>query len=1019
MNKYSWFLTLLGITSYSVPLFGHDIARYRTTNEERILVERFPCSLLESTIQQQTILITGTVKDANGVMPGVTISVKGKTTVSLTDSSGEFTINAEPTDILVFSFIGYKTLEMPIGGQTTFNVILAEAEEYLQEVTVNAGYYKVKDKERTGSIAKITSKDIETQPVSNVLATMQGRMAGVNITQTTGVPGGAFDVQIRGLNSVRAAGNNPLYIIDGVPYSSDPIGTGINSAVLPKAPNPLNSINPEQVESIEVLKDADATAIYGSRGANGVILITTKKGKTGATQFKARLSTGVGSVTRSINLLNTEQYLAMREEAFLNDGFETLPDEAYDVNGTWSRNRNTDWQKELFGGTAYITDAQLSMSGGSAQTQFLVGGSINKQTTVYAGDFAYKKSNLHLNIRHTSQDQKFKASFSAGYTLQDNNQPRVDIMTEALQLAPNAPELRDANGALNWENSTWENPLRHYEGEYKATTYDLIANGMLSYQLLPSLELRSSFGYTDLRNAERTATPSTMFDPAFGVSSMLSSLIVSGANRTSWIAEPQLNWIGSFGKAKVTLLVGGSFQSQSGSQLSQYAEGFSSNSLINNIGAAANVFTVTSENTEYRYQAFFGRANFVWDEKYILNLTGRRDGSSRFGPGKQYANFGAAGIAWIFSKEKLFSNSRVLSFGKFRASYGITGNDQIGNYQYLETYGPSGLLYDGVMGLEPTRLFNPNFGWETNRKIETALELGFLKDRIFMTAAWYRNTSGNQLTGIPLPGTTGFSVLQANLDATVQNRGLELSLRTVNVETKNFQWTTSLNFTQERNRLVEFPGLETSTYKNTYAIGQPLNIRKMYHFTGVDTQTGLYTFEDVNRDGRITSAEDKKQVVDFTPDYYGGLQNELRYQNWQLGFLFQFVKQQNFNSVVLFGAPGTTNQPTTVLDRWQEPGDVSEHQRFTSGNNSAAMSAYNRYRDSDAAVTDASYVRLKNISLSYTLPEKAIPQVKCRVFVEAQNLLTFTKYEGADPEFKSYGYLPPLKVISAGLQFNF
>ncbi|WP_245569854.1 SusC/RagA family TonB-linked outer membrane protein [Flavobacterium soli] len=1014
MKNNLLFLSCMGISLCGFPAAAGE----RTHGRAGLECPKGLTALLD-TFPLQTITITGTVRDAAGPLPGVTVRVKGNRTVTLTDSEGRYAIMAETGDVLLFSYVGYREYEVTVTTANIIDAILQEDATSLQEVTVNAGYYRVTDRERTGSIAKITSKEIGTQPVTNVLATMQGRMAGVNITQTTGVPGGSFDIQIRGLNSVRTGGNSPLYIVDGVPYAADAIGTGINSAVLPYAPSPLNSLNPEQVESIEVLKDADATAIYGSRGANGVVLITTKKGKAGATRYNVDVSTGMGSITRRIDLLDTAQYLAMREEAFRNDGIGEFPAQAYDVNGTWDRNRNTDWQRELLGQTAHITNAQLSMSGGTAQTQFLVGGSFNRQGTVYDGDFAYRKSNLHLQLGHASADQRFKASFSAGYTLQDNNQPRVDLMVEALRLAPNAPDLYDADGELNWEGSTWENPLRHYEGQYGATTRDLMANSTLSYLLLPGLELRSGFGYTTLRNAERTAAPSTMFDPAFGVTSAASSLIVSAADRSSWIAEPQLHWKGRLGKARLELLVGATFQSQGGSQLAQYAEGFSSNSLIRNIGAASNLFTVTSDNTEYRYQAFFGRANLIWDDRYILNLTGRRDGSSRFGPGKQFANFGAAGVAWLFSREALLKDSNVLSHGKLRGSYGVTGSDQIGDYQYLDTYAPSGVLYGGVMGLRPTRLFNPDFGWETNRKMEAALELGFLRDRIMLTAGWYRNTSGNQLAGIPLPGTTGFNIIQANLEATVQNRGLELTLQAVNMQGRDFKWTSSLNFTQERNKLVEFPGLETSTYRNTYAIGQPLNIRKMYHFTGVDPETGLYTFEDVNGDGRLTAAEDKKQVVDFTPAYYGGLHNDLRYGNWQLGFLFQFVRQQNFNSAVNFGAPGTSNQPVTALDRWQEPGDVSDHQRFTSGSNGAAMSAYNRYRDSDAAVSDASYVRLRNLSISYTLPATALKGVQCRMFVEGQNLLTFTKFEGADPEFKAAGYLPPLKVISAGMQFNF
>jgi len=324
--------------------------------------------------------------------------------------------------------------------------------------------------------------------------------------------------------------------------------------------------------------------------------------------------------------------------------------------------------------------------------------------------------------------------------------------------------------------------------------------------------------------------------------------------------------------------------------------------------------------------------------------------------------------------------------------------------------------YGGVVGMQPTRLFNPAFGWETNKKFEVALETGFLKDRLFLTTGFYDNRSSNQLTGIPLPGTTGFSSLLANLDATVQNRGWEFTLRTSNIQSKNFSWTTNINFTIAKNKLLSFPDLAGSTYANQLVIGQPLNIQMVYHFTGVNPQTGGYTYEDVNGDGQITTA-DKQTVRDFNPKYYGGLQNSLKYKRWQLDFLFQFVKQMNYNSSVYFGLPGSqNNQPTSVLDHWTQPGSVSSTMGYTTGTNSAAVDGYYKYFESDGAISDASYVRLKNISLSYDLPLK---DFACKVFFEGQNVLTFTHYNGADPEFLSAGYLPPLKVMTAGVQFSF
>lgn len=962
--------------------------------------------------------IQGTVTDGSTPLPGVTIAVKGKThTAAITDYSGQYRIAASAQDTLVVSFIGFKTAVIPVAGRSTIAIVLQFDTTTLQEVRVNAGYYSVKESERTGSIARITAKDIETQPVTNVLATMQGRMAGVSITQTTGVPGGGFDIKIRGQNSLRTDSNAPLYIIDGVPYASDPIGYNQTATTYPTATSPLNNINPDAIESIEILKDADATAIYGSRGANGVVLITTKKGKAGKTTFTINASTAAGTVTKFMKLMHTAEYLDMRKQAYLNDNIATYKARDYDINGTWDQNRYTDWQEELLGGTAQIQDIQGTVSGGSEKTQFLLSGSYHTESTVFVGDFLYQRGGSQFNLNHHSDDSKFRLTFSAGYTIQDNDMPAFDFSTEARSLAPNAPALYNADGSLNWANGTWNNPLRNLNAKHESQTNDLVANTVLSYELLPGLNLKTSLGYTNLSTTETRTAPSSVFNPANNVSSARSSLYQNDTKRSSWIAEPQLNWNKTLGDGKLDVLLGSTFQNQITKKLYQNGNGFSSNSLIYNLAAATYITVLLNDETVYKYQAFFGRVNYNWQEKYIINCTARRDGSSRFGPGNQFASFGAVGAAWLFSNEDFLKNSSWFSFGKLRGSYGTTGNDQIGDYQFLNTYTTTGISYNGAVGLEPTRLYNEDFGWETNTKLEVALEAGFLKDRIFTTAAWYQNRSSNQLTGIPLPGTTGFNVLQANLDAVVENKGLELTLRTVNFNLDNFNWTTSLNLTFARNRLLSFPGLESSSYSQQYRVGEPLNIKLLYRYTGIDAQNGVYQFEDLNGDGKISFPDDQQFVSDLNPKYYGGFQNQLSYKNWKLDLLFQFVNQKN-RTYAMGYAGVMSNQSIKMNDSWSSANQNAVYQRYTTGANSAAVSANYLYSRSDASVTDASFVRLKNIALSYQVPLQS-SAMQCKILFQGQNLLTFTKYEDGDPEFITAGFLPPLKVISTGIQLTF
>lgn len=962
--------------------------------------------------------VQGIITDGNAPLPGVTISVRGRADVNfITDYTGHYSISAGINDTLAVSFMGFKTKLIPVSGRNKIDIVLQYDTTTLQEVKVNAGYYSVKESERTGSIARITSKDIENQPVTNVLATMQGRMAGVSIIQTTGVPGGGFDIKIRGQNSIRSDGNNPLYIIDGVPYASDPIGYNQTSSTFPTVTSPLNSINPDTIESIEILKDADATSIYGSRGANGVVLITTKKGKGGKTVVSIKATTGAGTVTKFMKLMNTEQYLVMRKQAFVNDGLTQYNPWDYDVNGTWDQNRETDWQKEFLGGTSQITDLQATLSGGSDKTQFLLSGTYHTESTVFPGQYMYKKGGTQFNMSHRSEDNRFKLTFSAGYNIQDNDQPAYDLTASSRYLAPNAPALYDASGNLNWENGTWQNPLRYRDAQFRSKTNDLVTSAVLSYNLLDNLVLKSNFGFTDLRHQETRTSPSTIYNPAYQLTSAFSGIYLNNTDRQSWIVEPQISWEKEMTFGKVNILAGGTFQSQSTERLYQFGSGYTSNDLIYDLASATTVRVLYSDDALYKYQAFFGRINYNWQDRYIVNLTGRRDGSSRFGPGNQFANFGAVGVAWIFTKEGFLKDISWLSFGKLRGSYGTTGNDQIGDYQFLDTYTSSGFNYDSNVGLQPSRLYNPDFGWETNKKIEAALEMGFLQDKIFLTAAWYQNRSSNQLVGIPLAGTTGFQSMQANLDAVVQNTGFEFTVRTQNFNTQNFKWSTSLNLTFARNKLISFPGLSASPYKEQYRIGEPLNIELNYNYTGIDNQRGVYLFEDINKDGIISFPEDRQSVVDFNPQYFGGLQNVLSYRRLKLDFLFQFVKQDTrsyYNGVT----GQMSNQPQSAAVSWTKPGDIASQQIYTSGYNGDAVTANYLFRQSTGSITDGSFIRLKNVALSYDLP-LSLKSTQCQIILQGQNLLTFTKYKDGDPEFIGSRSLPPLKIITAGIQLTF
>ena len=453
--------------------------------------------------------VTGTVKDANDVpLPGVNILIKGTNQGTQTDFDGNFSIKASKGDVIVFTYVGTKTIEKTVGVDDFSSITMESDSSELDEVVL-VGYGNQKRSDITTAIATMSTENLDERPITKVDQALIGQMAGVRVKQTSGLPGAGFDIQIRGVGSI-SAGNQPLYVIDGFPLepSGQSRGGGFSTG------NPLANLNPNDIESIQVLKDAAAAAIYGSRGANGVVLITTKKGKAGKTRFDAHLSTSLGQVSHFMDLMDTRQYLEVRREGVNNDGLDGfLGVPAYDFYWPditlWDQNRYTDWQRELIGGTAYRNNAQLSVSGGSDRTQFLVSGAYLKETTVFPGDANYKRASVHNNINHRSDNDRFRLNLSTSYTREDNLLPRSDLSFQAYTLAPNAPALFDEDGNLNWENNTWDNPLAGLEEKFGMKTSTVLANALVSYELLEDFEVRASMGYTDYRLDSYRTLPSS------------------------------------------------------------------------------------------------------------------------------------------------------------------------------------------------------------------------------------------------------------------------------------------------------------------------------------------------------------------------------------------------------------------------------------------------------------------------------------------------------------------------------
>jgi TonB-linked SusC/RagA family outer membrane protein len=981
--------------------------------------------------------VTGVITGSDGKpLSGASVAVKNSKNSTATNAAGVFTLNVNHGDILVISHIGYAPKEFKIsssnlsGGKIPFSITLEISNSPLDEVQI-IGYGQTTRRLNTGNVYKVTAEEIEKQPIANFLQALEGRVPGLLITQQSGVPGSNFTVQIRGQNSI-LNGNTPLYIVDGIPYSSDNLNqvlsgyTGTGYATAPGSAaglgglSPLNNINPADLESIEILKDADATAIYGSRGANGVILITTKKGMIGPLAVSANVNYGTNVPTRLMKFMNTQQYLEMRKEAFTNDKTTPNPSNDYDLL-SWDQNKYTDWTKALVTNLSSTQNAQLSVSGGTIQTRYQLGLDYSRQNPPYGGNFSDNRGTVRFNINNTSLNRKFTMGFSSSYSLDYNNLPGMDQYAN-VNLAPNAPDMFNADGSLKWTNYV-SNPYASLLRPYKATTKNLMANVQLGYKIIDGLNIKASLGYTNTQFNEVRNNPASSFLPTtYNLTQANSTWGNNGGD--TWIFEPQAEYTRRLLGGKIDVLVGSTMQGNI-SQGQIISGVFKTDAFLNNINAAITK-TISNSYSKYDYAAVFGRFGYNFDNKYVLNLTGRRDGSSRFGPDRQMANFGAVGAAWIFSEERIIKYGLpFLSFGKFRTSYGITGSDQIANYRYLESYTPnSAFSYQGLNGLTPTRLTNPDFSWESNKKLEAAAELGFAKDRITLSASWFRNRSSNQLVDVPLSPATGNVSVQANLPATVQNTGWEFMLNSTNVHAKDFTWKTAFTMTISRNKLVSFPNLDKSSYSNTYIVGQPVTILKLFKFAGVNPTTGMYQF--VNKKGVTTSTPtygvDNYVVFNPNPNFYGGIQNSLTYKGISLDIFVQYQKQKGRNLVA--GWPNmigsANNLPLIFLDRWQKPGDVKPIQKYTEMYGATATAGV-AASNSDQGWSDASFVRIKNVAISYVLNPKRMKKLfikSAKVYAQAQNLFTFSSYLGADPETQGL-VLPPMKTVSGGVQLTF
>lgn len=971
------------------------------------------------------VTVSGKVTDPQGnPLVGANVSVKGSSVGTRTDELGRFTLNSIAADaVLEISYVGFDPQTIHVKGKTLFTVSLGQKLAELDEAVIIA-YGKTSRRFTTGNIATVKAADIEKQPIQNPLLALQGRVPGIEVNQLTGMNGGNVSIRIQGRNSIRS-GLNPFIVVDGMPFPTQLIGTevGYEASIL-QGGSPLNYINPDDIESIDVLKDADATAIYGSRAANGAILITTKKGKAGRTKVTINMQQGWGRVANKVDMLDTRQYLDMRYGAFRRNNI-LWTSSSFSANDlkVWDTTRYTDWQKELIGGTAKYTNISTSISGGVPTLTYQIGATYYRQTNVFPSEFDNKKGSAHFSINGASTNQRLKVQLIGNYMLDDNQLPGSDLTYTALLMEPNAPPIYKKDGTLNWApdasgRSTWTNPLVSSLFQvFKNVTRNLVSNLNVSFRLIQGLEIRSNLGYTNLQSLQYKPSKLEAYAPERRITAQRSATW-GNRNMESWIIEPMLQYNRSFGQGKLDGLIGATVQKNNYFFQQVSGSGFYTDQSMKTLTAASTISSILSTSGNNRYSAAFGRLGYNWDDKYLISLTVRRDGSNSYGEKSRYSNFGSAGVGWIFSQEKFISKIiPFLSFGKVRTSYGITGNDQITEFSYLSVYAINNpdVLYQNSIGLYATNIPNPYLKWERTNKWQTGVDLGLWQDRLLLGVTYTRNRSTNQLIGYLLPSFSGFTSYTKNFPATVQNTGWEFTLNTQNFKGKNVSWTTNINLTLPRNKLVRFPGIELTTYAsgaNGVVLGEPLGVIRTFAFGGVNPTNG-----------RLISDPNFRYVfVSPLTSYYGGISNKIVYKSLQFDFLIQFVRKKAMkdfywgNGVQYPGtfSAGNSNQPVSVINRWQKPGDNTDIPPY-------ATSLFANVSGYDAAYNeDASFVRLKSIALSWQLPVTWLKKVAIKggsVYFHGQNLFVITNYLGMDPETGATN-LPPLQTWTTGIQLE-
>lgn len=1039
------------------------------------------CLFLAGSAQAQERSITGkvVVSGLGEPLPGVTVQVKGKNLAVSTDAGGGYSIRAQSGDVLEFKSVGYEQTEVTVGSQSVYNVSMTYSVQALNSVVV-VGYGTKRKRDLTGSVVSLSPKELQPGPAASFDQMMQGKVAGAQITQTTGSPGGNVNVVIRGINSI-TGGNQPLYVIDGYAIGAGGSGSdlsnfngnsysssGMANNTVSKI-NPLSTINPSDIASIEILKDASATAIYGSRGANGVIIITTKKGRQGKPTVNFEAASGFQQVANRLKMMTAAEFAEFhaegRDNAWVYAGGNASDANEVRAGGTRVRPEfrnpelltvNTDWQDQIFR-TAPLQNYQLSTAGGSEFVDYMVSlGYYNQQGTIKASDF--NKYNLRANI-----DTKLSSRLSLGisvagsYSYGDFARAEGHLGTRGLIAAAlaNSPAMSiyQPDGSYSSElldplGVPVENPyLIIDEFSDKRSAANVFTNNYLKYDILEGLSVRTSIGVNYTSGSTRLWKSSEI-----GEWGAKTSPATAGAHHSfllNWLNENTVNYATVFGEDhRLDAVAGFTVQKESLNMLQAGAMDFPTD-LIPFL-AGGNVNAGTNYISEWSMMSWLGRVNYSFKGKWLLTTTVRADGSSRFGANNRWGTFPSASVGYRISDEKFMQNLSFVDDLKIRVSYGASGNNLIGNYAHVGLLGITSYVGNGqpVLGINPQTLANENLTWERSLQTNLGVDLTLFNNRVTLTLDAYKNIKKDLLLNTLLPAASGFGSVTQNIGE-LENKGLEVTLDTRNVVNENFQWNTNFNISFNRNKVLALNSSSARILNSAYQatqVGQPISSFFLLEATGVfknweevktsplqhpNTQPGDLKFRDVDGNGRITD-DDKTFVGTPWPKYTFGFNNQFTYRNLSLGMSLtgSYGQKMYFQGAeIIMNSAGVQNQLALVNDRWrseENPGN-GLIPRAIRNDYARGIGINSRY------LFEASFIRVRNVNLVYKLPARLLRNVGSStldVFADISNVYTFTDYPGYDPEGSSTGdnitasgidyFSYPLpRTFTIGLRANF